>query len=341
MKLNVIVFLIPILISYGCSINTSDNSKQITENDTTIGKPIDPILAEFNQKLAIDSTNAQLYFLRSKYYISKKNLGLAKEDAEKAVLLDSLNPNYYVQLADIYFFRNESRKTRDILNKCLSIDPKNFEANFKMGELMLYVKQYEQALVYTEVIYPENKKSVKLNFLKGMIMNNKGDTTQAIFYFRNCIDIQPDYFDALEQLAYIEKARNKPDALDYFNSALKIKPQSITALYGRALTYQNNNNFDQAIKDYTTIIELKPNYTDAYFNLGYIHHVNLKLYREAIKYYTQAFNADPTNVRAIFNQGNCYESLGDIENARLTFQKCIELDPTYSPAREALKRVIK
>lgn len=341
MKLKYIAFALIALIYTSCNTNTSNNSNENIGNDTTIAKPQDNILTEFDQKISADSTNAQLYYLRSKYYVQKKSFGLAKDDIERALALDTVNPSYYILLADIYFFRNESRKTKDVLTKCLTIDPKNFDANFKLGELMLYVKHFDEALAYTDVIYPNNKKDIKLNFLKAMILKDKGDTTQAIYYFRNCIDIQPDYFDAFEQLAYIEKARNKPDALDYFNSALKIRPNSITALYGRGLTYQNKNDFDNAIKDYTTIIQLKPDYFDAYFNMGFIHQVNLKLYREALKYYEQALMVDRSNVRAIFNSGNCYENLGDLENARLSYQKCIDLAPEYNPAREALKRVIK
>jgi tetratricopeptide (TPR) repeat protein len=341
MKFKLITIIAAALIYSSCNTNTSTTISESIGNDTIVTKPQDEILTEFNQKIEADSSNAQLYFLRSKYYVQKKSFGLAKDDIERALAIDSLNTNYYVLLADIHFFRNESRKTKDALTKCLRIDPKNYDANFKLGELMLYVRQFEEALVYTDAIYPEHKKDLKLNFLKAMILKDKGDTTQAINYFRNCIDIQPDYFDAFEQLAYIEKARNKPDAMDYFNSALKIKPQSITALYGRGLTFQNKGDFDNAIKDYNTIIQLKPSYVDAYFNLGFIHQVNLKLYREALKYYSQALGYDQTNVRAIFNSGNCYENLGDIENARLSYQKCIDLAPEYKPAREALKRVMK
>ena len=341
MKFKSIAVILIVLIFSNCNTNTSNDDNQTIENKTIITKPQDEILIEFNQKIEADSTNAQLYYLRSKYYVQKKNFGLAKDDITRAIAIDTINTNYYILLADIYFFKNESRKTKDVLIKCLSIDPKNFDANFKLGELMLYVRKFDEALVYTDAIYPMNKKDIKLNFLKAMILKDKGDTAQAIFYFRNCIDIQPDYFDAYEQLAYISKARNSPDALDYFNSALKIKPQSVTALYGRGLTYQNKNDFDNAIKDYTAIIQLKPDYINAYFNLGYIHQVDLKLYRKALDYYSQVLSIDKSNVRAIFNCGSCYENLGDIQNARLSFQKCIDLDPEYNPAREALKRVMR
>lgn len=339
-----LTLLIAVVVFLASCQNKNATSAQ-SENDTVIdlnaSHAVDPILAEFNIKIAADSTNAQLYYLRAKYYMRIQKLSLANIDAEMAVALDTLKGEYYLLLADIYLYRNESRKTNDVLTKYLSINPSDKMANFKMAQLMLYVKHYDEGLKFANAVYNTDKKDLNANFLMGMLYKEKGDTAHALDYFRNCIDIKPDYFEAYDQLGYIQKARNKPDAMDYFNSALKIRPQSVTSLYGRAMCYQNNGDFDNAIKDYTTITQIKPDMFDAYFNMGYIHQVNLNLYREAIKYYSQALSADSTNIKARYNIGFCLEQLGDIGNARISYQKCIDQEPTFDKAREALKRVMK
>lgn len=337
-------FVLGVLFFISSCKTKTDSSAQNENNisiDSNASHAIDPILAEFNTKIAADSNNAQLYYLRSKYYLRMQKLSPAKDDAEMAVMLDSLKSEYYMLLADIYLYRNESHKTNDVLAKYLSINPSDKAANFKMAQLMLYVKHYDDGLKYANVVYNADKKDINVNFLLGMILKEKGDTVQAINYFRNCIDIKSDYFDAYDQLGYIEKARNKPDALDYFNSALKIQPQSVTSLYGRAMCYQNKADYDNAIKDYTTLTQIKPNMFDAYFNMGYIHQVNLRMFREAIKYYNQALSTDSTSLKARYNIGYCFEQLGDVGNARITYQKCIDQEPSFDKAREALKRVMK
>ncbi|MEO8147262.1 MAG: tetratricopeptide repeat protein [Bacteroidia bacterium] len=321
--------------------NSNSNTENNTATTTTTATVTDKILQELNDKIAADSTDAKLYHLRSKYYLNNKKFGLAKDDGEKAIELDSTKTDYYLTLADIYFYVNETRATNDLLVKCLSIDPNNKEANFRMAELQFYIKHYDDAIKYGKAAYETDTKDLKTNYLLGMILKEKGDTVNAIKFFRNCIDIKPDYFDVYDQMGYIEKARNKPEALDYFNTALKINSESITSLYGRALCYQNKNDFDNAIKDYTAITQLKPDFKDAYFNMGYIHQVNLKMYREAIKYYDQSLVIDSLFTKAVFNKGYCFEQLGDIGNARIMYQKCIEMEPEFKKARESLKRVMK
>lgn len=341
-KLIVVALFFLVTISCNNKNNNASDAGNVDSVNTAAGKPyVDKILQEFNEKIAADNTNPKLYYLRSKYYLQNKKFGLAKDDAERAIELDSMKSEYYVTLADIFFFINDTRKTNDVLAKCLSFDPKNKEANFRMAELQFYIQRYDDAVKYAGTAYDADRKDLKTNFLLGMILKEKGDTAKAIGFFRNCMDINPDYFDVYDQMGYIEKARHKPEAIDYFNSALKINPEAITSLYGRALCYQDKNDFDNAIKDYTTITQLKPDMKDAYFNMGYIHQVNLKMYREAIKYYDQSLTIDSLFLKAVYNKGYCFEQLGDIGNAKTTYQKCIEMEPTFTKAREALKRVMK
>ncbi len=325
-----------------CSSPGNKQAEGTSQQPIQSDQPVtDNVLNEFNAKISADSSNAHLYYLRSKYYVRLKKLGLAKDDAERSIMLDSTNASYYINLADIYFYRNETRQTYDVLLKCLSLMPDNKEANFKMGELQYYIKQYKQAIKYANKAYEIDTKDLKSNYLLGMILKETGDTNKAVSFFRNCIDIDPNYFDVYDQLGYIEKARNKPEALQYFNNALRINPEAITSLYGRALCYQYKNDFDNAIKDYTTITQLDPSFIDAYFNMGYIHQVNLKMYREAIKYYDQSLAIDTMFVKAIYNKGYCFEQLGDIGNAKTAYQRCIDLEPTFDKARESLKRVMR
>jgi len=329
-------FLIAISLLFLVACN-QDAQKQ----ENSGAKTINPALAVLNDAIAADSINAGLYLKRAKYYVDDKSFSLALEDAQKAYELDSTNSTILLLLADIYFFRNETRFTKEMLMKYLATNPTDYNANIKLAELLYYVKQYDEALKYLNAVYKTHDTEIKPNFLSAMIYKEQGDTSNAIAYFNKCIAIDANHFDSFEQLAYIATAQKKPAAMDFFNSSLKINPQSITALYGRAMLYQQLNDLDNAIKDYTTIIELKPNMFDAHFNMGYIHQVNLKLYREAIKYYNQAISIQPTNVRAFYNSGICFELLGDIQNARQAYQKCIEIMPEYKPAREALKRVMK
>ena len=104
--------------------------------------------------------------------------------------------------------------------------------------------------------------------------------------------------------------------------------------------YQETADFNNAIETYTTIIQIDPNYKFAYFNLGYIHLVYLKVYDVAIDYFTKAIKADPAYAEAYYNRGYSFELRGDMINAKTDYKKALELKTNYQKAIEGLNRVI-
>ncbi len=59
----------------------------------------------------------------------------------------------------------------------------------------------------------------------------------------------------------------------------------------------------------------------------------IEIYLEGIKHY----NDDP---ELYFNLGVVYESINDLENAKKCFERVLELDSGFEPAKEHLKGII-
>ena len=55
--------------------------------------------------------------------------------------------------------------------------------------------------------------------------------------------------------------------MDY-TTAIELKPDYAAAYTNRGKAYQNTGDFDLAFQDHTAAIKLKPDYADAYFNRG-------------------------------------------------------------------------
>ena len=52
------------------------------------------------------------------------------------------------------------------------------------------------------------------------------------------------------------------------SEAIRLKPGYADAWYHRGLAYARKDNYDQAIKDWSEAIRLKPDYADAWYNRG-------------------------------------------------------------------------
>ncbi len=81
---------------------------------------------------------------------------------------------------------------------------------------------------------------------------------------------------------------------------------------------------DDALKDLSEAIELRPDYAEAYANRGRIY-VDRESYQEAIADFDKAIELSPGLSQAYGNRGLAYQNLGDDENATRDYTKAIEL----------------
>ncbi len=328
------------LLSAGCKGGKGDgDANNIQVNDTT---PIGKKIAEVSIKIGKDAKNPSLYYERAKLHMERMDFVNAGMDMQSVLKIDSSKSEYYVMVADVAFAANQSRNSKDALEKAISLDPKNIIALEKLAELYLYVQQYDKSISYLDQILKIDIQNPKAYFMKGMNFKEKGDSARAIGSFQTAIEQKPDYYDSYQQLGMIYTAKSNPLALQYFDGALRINPKSEESLYGRGMYYQEvKHDYDMAIQDYTSITQVNPNNANAHFALGYIHYQYLKVYDESIKHYTRAISAAPGWPEAIFNRGLAYETLGNIAAAKTDYIQAIKLRPDYQNAQQGLKRVSK
>jgi tetratricopeptide (TPR) repeat protein len=327
-----------IVFSSGCNNSKDDQHRGGTVvNDTT---PLGKMIAEASLKISKDPKNPDLYHNRAKLHLQRLDYLNALLDMSEVVKMDSTKAEYYLTIADAEFARGNSGMSKTALDKCLQLDPKNLIALERMAELYFYVKQYEKSIGYLDQILKADIRNPKAYFMKGMNFKEKGDTARAIGSFQTTIEQQPDYYDAYQQLGMIYTAQNNPLGIQYFDGALRIKPKSEEALYGRGMCYQEvKHDYDKAIQDYTSITQMNPQNSNAHFALGFIHFQYLKVYAEAVKHYTRAIDADPNWPEAIYNRGLAYESMGNIAAAKSDYEKALKIRADYALAQAGLKRV--
>jgi tetratricopeptide (TPR) repeat protein len=328
-----------LLFNFSCSRQKekNPNAASAAEDTTATGKEI----AALTEKINGDIKNADLLHARAKLYITKQDFQFALDDMLKATKLDSSKALYYLTLSDIYFATNKTFYAKSALEKSLALDPSNVEANMKLAEIYFIVKKYNDAMLNISEALKKDPSNVKAFFMMGMIYKETGDTAKAISSFQTAIDKDQSNYNAYMQLGILYEAKNNPLALQYFNGALKLKPASEEALYGRGLYYQDHDDLDKAIQDYTTIVQIDPKNAHAHFNLGYIHYNYLKVYDQAIKHYDDAINANPDYAEAYYNRGLCYEALGNIANAKQDYDKALSLRSGYELALKGLERLKK
>lgn len=270
------------------------------------------------------------------------NLGRSKEasyDINKAVKNTPDNDRYLMLQADIYFANGDVSNSYAALSAAEKIAPNSMEVQLKMGELTFYNRDYDRSLKHLTNVTDKEPDNRTALFMKGYIYKEMGDTASAVTLLRKVCDLYPDYEPAFEELGILYATHHDPMAVEYLSTALRLEPSNTNAMYALAMFYQETGDVEQAEELYHKMIDINENSADAWHNLGYIELFHYRDYGRAIDYLNKATEADGSHLAAWANLGCAYELNNQPQEARRAFETALELDASYQPALDGLKRL--
>jgi serine/threonine protein kinase len=135
---------------------------------------------------------------------------------------------------------------------------------------------------------------------------------------------------ALRGIACLEE-QNYPEAIENFTKAINVNPDYGEAYNNRGIAYAAHGAHARAMADYNAAIHLNPQFFHAFINRGKLHH-DIQDFARAIDDYSRAIGLNPTNPVAYYNRANSYCGLKDFRKAIEDYSRAIELDPEYELA---------
>lgn len=315
------------------------------ENSPVVNFPVDSTdsfqkLSVLNDRIKAEPNNAELYFQRALLNFQNRDTESSLNDVNRSLSIDSVNTDYYLLLADIHFIKKEGIKAKEILNKIIELDPGNTEAFLKLAEIYFLVEQYDISMEYINKAIKIDMHNAKAYFMKGMNFKYSGDSTRAISSMQTAVEQNNDYYDPFIQLGLLYGAKHDSIAVHYYDNALRIKPQSVEALYGKSLFLQEHAQPENALEGYQQILEIDQDNFIAYFNIGFVNLVYLNKLPEALEGFTKAIGLNPKYFEAYCNRGIVYEQMKDYHNAEADFRKALSIRPDYAPAAKGISRVV-
>jgi len=100
---------------------------------------------------------------------------------------------------------------------------------------------------------------------------------------------------------------------------------------GNELSTKPKPDFDEAIRCYQKALELRPDYTRSWNNMGTAH-FRKGDFREALRCYRKAVELKPEYYEAWNNMGNAYNCTREFDESIRCYQKTVELKPDYVDA---------
>lgn len=128
------------------------------------------------------------------------------------------------------------------------------------------------------------------------------------------------------------KADKLEDALRCFDQAILLDPDSVRALYNKAMTLDDLGRHDSALSCYSRTLEIDPSLAGAWLNKGALLNQmgqmgQTKILEEAAVCFDKAVELDPGQLIAWYNRGKNFADLGRDADAVRCYERAIDIDP--------------
>lgn len=263
-------------------------------------------------------------------YLRKGKLDQAKENIDKAVEHEKTMSdaktwlyygNTYIQIATT---QDEAYKNLDseALNKAFE----GYKKCMELDEKGTYKIQVLQDMVIISNNY----------YAKGIELYKQDDFVNAYSEFKEAINVN-NTINNLDTMAVYAAAMSAfsgkmyAEATEGYQELIELGYNN-SSIYGDLATiYKEEDKIDEAKAVLQQGIDKFPNDANILFAKINILLVEEK-YDEVIASLGSAITLDPENYTLYFVQGQSYEQMGDIENARVGYLKALEINPDYTDA---------
>ncbi|MCB0514985.1 MAG: tetratricopeptide repeat protein [Chitinophagales bacterium] len=325
-----------LLATWSCNNSNEENTTE--QNSIDSQENAQNPLQDLNERIAQDSTNANLYFVRASKYAEMSDWENAGKDIYAAIQIDSTQENYYLLGADIFLQAAKSKAALQLL----AYGEKNVAnaQNILLEEtkILLITKQYDEALAKCNQILGGNVQNPKVYFYKGLIEKEMGQNAHAIESFQRAVEYNPDYYDALMQLGLLFSENKNNLAIGYFDNAIRVDSSRNEAFYAKAMFYQNDRQYEKAKNTYREIIRQSPQNHNALYNIGYVL-IQQDSIAKAANYFELATRMNPAYAEAYYMRGLCAEKMNDTATALNYYKQALNFNNELTPALEAIQRL--
>ncbi|WP_445635254.1 protein O-GlcNAc transferase [Nostoc sp. DSM 114161] len=197
--------------------------------------------------------------------------------------------------------------------------------------------KFTEAIAQYEEIIAQYPQYAPAWYQLGVIMCNQGQIYQAVFAYQKALTINPKYAEAHNSLGMVQVAeKNLEKAIACFESAILSNSNYAFAHNNLGLVWQMQGKLSAAATKFRQALQKNPNYPEAYVNLGIVLETQENL-QGAIACYRCAIRRKPDYIKAYNRLGSALLSLamtsqGEVDEARVAFEKVLQLQPDSAEA---------
>ncbi|MCG6939545.1 MAG: PEP-CTERM system TPR-repeat protein PrsT [Gammaproteobacteria bacterium] len=227
------------------------------------------------------------------------------------------------------------------IRKLLAISPDHIQSQQAMGKIKYALKNYDQAVHYLATYLNSNPDDVAVRKLLAntYIILNQPELAKSTLQGTTAVDPEdPEILTLLSQIEF-----NKGDlntGIQFLSKAVKSSPDNIALHKQLAKAYISTGNMSQALAEIKTYHRLSNN-TEETQKLGISAYLKSGQIDKAIIIVNQMLDKKPDDPELLSLNGGLYAAINNNQQARLYFNKALQLQDMLPTAIVGLARLEK
>ncbi len=296
-------------------------------------------------------------------YLSAQDYVHAKEVFEDLLKKDPHNVEALTGLGRIAALNQDPILAEQYYQKALSFEPQNFDALTFLGALRITQKRYaeaekiydslnerlpnqlwiEDALRVARAAQPRDKQvsEIETNQLveKAQEFEKKKLYVEALESYKKLSDEYPNNFDYYISLGQLyENLKRHKEATASYEKALKLYPRNQNIRLALGFSNLYDQDYVKAQEAFESLLKENPYEPSALAGIGRIKIMTGKD-AEGEQYYKKALDIDSNNIKALIFFAQLYQKKKMYKEARMLYERLIEIIPDDPDVQEGLKRI--
>lgn len=291
-------------------------------------KQFDMSLKDYDHTIEHSPEDEFAYLKEGEIYRIKGDFDKSIEYFKKAIEINSEDTYAYNELGEMYDEKNEYEKALFYYGKQIEIREDSYYL-VNRGLLYKRLNRYEEALrdyqraseIDPENPYPYNN--------MGVIYENWEEFDKAYSYYKKAIEYMADSKNTIfynNTIIILKKMRKFEEALRYCDEAIEKLPLEHIFHYRKAELLKVMRRYDEAINEYNIGLEFEnADKADYYDEIGDCYK-SLEKYDEALKYYEKVLEIKPNHSFEYRQIGNVYRFKEEYHKAIEYFLKQLTIN---------------
>jgi tetratricopeptide (TPR) repeat protein len=156
------------------------------------------------------------------------------------------------------------------------------------------------------------------------------DVPAAQIHIQKAIALDPDHAEARTLLGWIhlELRRDYAAAIEEYSRVVRLKPEWPEAYNNLGVAFRKKGGLEKALESFNRALELRADYSQAWSNRGWVY-AEQKKWREAQTDFDQALKADPNDEGALYGLSQALREVRDYAGAEKALRNLIARAPNF------------